>query len=456
MNDLDLLQDYARSGSQSAFTRLVERHLPLVWSTARRQVGDAHLAEDIAQQVFSLLAQKAANLSAEVILSGWLYRTTTHLAARALRGEQRRVNREQEAVLAMNDQHADSIWPRIEPHLDAAMSALDERDRDAIVLRYFENKSLKEVGAALGTNDDAAQKRLSRAVEKLRQSFAQHGQTVTTGSLIAAMGTGAIQPAPAALLALVSASTLTVVPVATTTLNLLSWTMLKPALAAVAVIALASTAVIQRNANQSLRAERDTALVNLQHERDNATAAPPAVVKPAMDDKELLRLRAEVSRLRGTEAELARLKNEIASLHEALARAQTPPAPVPAPVESDQAAAQKTRMINNLKQVGLGLRLLANEKTPSVYLIDGSPSPELTSALGSGVMKLLENVTLLVTDSKTLAIMGRETSSSVVAYSTNPTQLPDGRWSRIYLRASGSVKERQHNTAEEIWDGTAP
>ena len=95
MNDLDLLQDYARSGSQSAFTRLVERHLPLVWSTARRQVGDAHLAEDIAQQVFSLLAQKAADLSAEVILSGWLYRTTTHVAARVLRGEQRRetVNR---------------------------------------------------------------------------------------------------------------------------------------------------------------------------------------------------------------------------------------------------------------------------------------------------------------------------------------------------------------------------
>lgn len=454
MNDLDLLQDYARSGSQSAFTRLVERHLPLVWSTARRQVGDAHLAEDIAQQVFSLLAQKAADLSAEVILSGWLYRSTTHIAARALRGEQRRVNREQEAVLAMNDPHADSIWPRIEPHLDAAMASLDERDRDAIVLRYFENRSLKEVGAALGTKDDAAQKRLSRAVEKLRQSFAQHGQTVTTGSLIAAMGTGAIQPAPAALLALVSASTLTVVPVATTTLNLLSWTMLKPALAAVAIVALASTAVIQRNTNKSLRAERDAALVNLQQERDNAAATPPAVAKPAMDDTELLRLRTEVSRLRGSEAELARLKQSLAAMQEDLSEAKATAA-----ASSNDRNGQGSQMAVSLKKIGLGLKLLAKRKTELEFPTSRQLYPKFMELFGGSeadTIKMFENVTLLVSNFQMLAGLEDKQPDKVVAYSSKAIALADGRWTRLYLLADGSVERREHNTAEEIWNGTRP
>lgn len=132
MNDHELLHDYAKGNSQASFNRLVERHLPLVWTTARRLAGNAHTAEDVVQQVFSLLARKAGKLGKQVILSGWLYRTTCHIAARTRRGEQRRAIREQEAVIGMKDAHQDPVWLQIEPLLDSAMSSLDERDRDAI------------------------------------------------------------------------------------------------------------------------------------------------------------------------------------------------------------------------------------------------------------------------------------------------------------------------------------
>src|SRR5262245_38599210 len=168
MTDYELLRSYASDGSQSAFTQIVERHLPLVWSAACRQMGDAHLAQDVAQQVFTVLAQKAATLSSHIILSGWLYRVTCHVAARTQRGEWRRRQRDQFARTAMNNASSDSTGQEIESVLDEAMGSLGQLDRDAVILRYFENKSLQEVGAALGSSEDAAQKRLVRAVEKLR------------------------------------------------------------------------------------------------------------------------------------------------------------------------------------------------------------------------------------------------------------------------------------------------
>ena len=214
--------------------------------------------------------------------------------------------------------------------------------------------------------------------------------------------------------------------------------------------------MIQWNTNQSLRAERDTALVNLQQERDKAAATPPAVVKPAMDDTELLRLRAEVSRLRGTEAELVRLKQDLMAAREDLARAQaTPPTESPVPAIKDE----QSKLISNMKQVGLGLRMLANKKTESEFITNGRLSPQLLELFGGteqSVLKRFENVTLLVNDSKTFARLEREKPDQIVAHSSTAFALPDGRWTRIYVRADGSVERRQHNTAEEIWDGTAP
>src|SRR5690349_17814633 len=137
MNDRELLQDYVQNGSQNAFTQLVERHVNLVYSAGRRLVRDTHLAEDVTQQVFMLLARKAGRLGSSTILSAWLYRAARHVASETVRREFRRRRREQIAVEAVSHSPAEDSWQQIEPLLDAAMSKLGAGDHDAIVLRYF-------------------------------------------------------------------------------------------------------------------------------------------------------------------------------------------------------------------------------------------------------------------------------------------------------------------------------
>jgi len=166
--DLELLRDYACEKSQEAFAELVRRHVDLVYSAALRQVRSPQLAEEVGQSVFTDLARDAANLKPDTILTAWLYQVTRRTAIDVVRRESRRQARERLAV-EMAAMNTATDWTHIEPLLDDAMEALDETDRAAILLRYFENKSLREVGQSLGTSDDAAQKRVSRAVERLRE-----------------------------------------------------------------------------------------------------------------------------------------------------------------------------------------------------------------------------------------------------------------------------------------------
>src|SRR5947207_5377771 len=176
MDDLELLHEYAASKSEQAFATVVGRHIDLVYSAALRQVRDPHLAEDVTQSVFIRLARKAGTIRDGVILSGWLFRTTRFVASEVVRMENRRRHREQEAMETVLESRDDSSWDRIAPLLDEAIAGLGETDRNARLLRFFERKSLKEIGQALGMNDDAAQKRGTRALEKLRSAFAQHGK----------------------------------------------------------------------------------------------------------------------------------------------------------------------------------------------------------------------------------------------------------------------------------------
>jgi len=185
LDDIALLAQYARDNSEAAFATLVTRHVNLVYSTALRSAGNPNAAEEITQAVFIILARKARSLSPRTILSGWLYQTARLTAANFLRAEIRRQHREQEAYMQslLNEPEPD-VWPQIAPLLDAAMTGLGEKDRNAIVLRFFENKSLGEVGSALGASEDAAKMRVNRALEKLRKFFSKRG-IVLSAPLIA-------------------------------------------------------------------------------------------------------------------------------------------------------------------------------------------------------------------------------------------------------------------------------
>src|ERR1017187_6883066 len=174
---MELMRDFDRQGSEAAFAVLVQRHINLVYSVALRHVGIAAHAEEITQAVFIILARKAASLRADTILEGWLHETTQLTALSFLRGERRRQFREQEAYMQSTLQEsADaSTWNQLAPLLDEAMSRLGKKDRDAVMLRFFKEKNLREVATALKVNEAAAQRRVYRAVEKLRRFFTKRG-----------------------------------------------------------------------------------------------------------------------------------------------------------------------------------------------------------------------------------------------------------------------------------------
>jgi RNA polymerase sigma factor (sigma-70 family) len=188
MGDWELLQAYVASRSETAFAELVRRHLNWVYSTALRQVGDRHLAEDVAQAVFVLLARRSADLRPGTLLGGWLFRTTRFVASHALRSELRRKSREAMACTMSNTaDSSETIWPQLAPHLDRAVADLSAVDRSAILLRFYEKLPLREVGERLGISEDAAKKRVGRALEKLRTVLERRGGVTLTGGLLTAI-----------------------------------------------------------------------------------------------------------------------------------------------------------------------------------------------------------------------------------------------------------------------------
>ena len=202
-DDIALLRDYARNHSEAAFAALVARHVNLVYSVALRSVRDAHLAEEITQAVFIILARKADSLGDQTILSGWLCRTSRYAGANALTIQRRRQKREQEAhmqsILTEAEPRYEETWNQIAPLLDDAMEKLGQKDHDALVLRFFENKTFAEVGATLGASEDAAKMRVNRALEKLRKFFKKRGVSSTTAILAGAIFANSVQAAPAML-----------------------------------------------------------------------------------------------------------------------------------------------------------------------------------------------------------------------------------------------------------------
>jgi uncharacterized protein (TIGR03435 family) len=199
-DDMALVREYAANRSEAAFAALVERHIGLVHSAALRQVRDSQLAEEVGQVVFVVLARKAASLGPKTVLSAWLYRTTRYVAADMLRARRRRQLREQEAYMQSTLTEPDSdAWTQLAPLLDDAMAELGETDRAALVLRFFESKNARQIAETLRLNEVAAQKRVARALEKLRVRFLKRGVTLSVAVIGEAVAANAVQAAPVGL-----------------------------------------------------------------------------------------------------------------------------------------------------------------------------------------------------------------------------------------------------------------
>ena len=322
--DRQLLTAYSERRSDAAFTELVRRHVDLVYSAALRMVRDPHLAEDVTQGVFTVVARDAHKLVHVHVLPGWLHRTTQNLAANAVRSDVRRRAREQEAAV-MNEllsANPDVDWEQIAPYLDEALGELSEPERDAVLLRYFKNQDLRTVGAALGISDDAAQKRVSRAVERLREFFAKRGVTVGVSGLAVVISANAIQAAPVGLVVAIStAATLTTATVATTATitatKAIAMTALQKTILAATVAVLAGAGIYEarqasqlRDQVQTLQKEQAVSaeqIQALQAEKENVVNQIAALnekpQKASDNNLEVLKLRGEVGVLRRESAE---------------------------------------------------------------------------------------------------------------------------------------------------------
>jgi RNA polymerase sigma factor (sigma-70 family) len=267
-DDMELVREYTTRQSESAFAALVSRYTNLVYSAALRQARDPQLAEEVTQVVFIILARKADSFDARTILPGWLYRTTGYVSKSALKRELRRQYREQEAYMQSTLHETESNWERLSPLLDEAMLRLGQADRDALVLRYFEGRSLNEVGTALGASEEAAKKRVNRAVEKLQRYFSRRGVSSTAAVIAGAISANSVQAAPVALAksvtaaamvkgAAVGGSTLTLMQGA---LKFMAWTKMKTtAVVSIGLILIfAGAAVIVVSKTQSARWQAKT------------------------------------------------------------------------------------------------------------------------------------------------------------------------------------------------------
>jgi RNA polymerase sigma factor (sigma-70 family) len=246
--DAELLAAFARNRNEDAFRELVRRHLGMVFATARRLVGDAHEAEEITQTVFQLFAGKAGTIEAGQPLAGWFYHTTRHHALHRIRSEGRRRQREQLAA-DMNPATESAPPPPWIAELEDALTELPAGERDALVLRFLEDRQLREVGRELGVSEEAARKRVTRALNRLRDVFARRGITASTGAITVALLGQAGVGVPAGLgatitttvlggTAVAAATTALVTETTATTMNLIN---LKTAAAILTTAALTST-----------------------------------------------------------------------------------------------------------------------------------------------------------------------------------------------------------------------
>ncbi|HEX3720958.1 MAG TPA: sigma-70 family RNA polymerase sigma factor [Verrucomicrobiae bacterium] len=446
-DDVGLLRDYAENGSDLSFSALVGRHFNLVYTTALRIAnGDAALAQDVAQNVFTDFARKAKRLPPDLFLGGWLYKHTCFIAANAIRTERRRQTRERQAFeMNFANDESDPIWSGVGPILDKAMSRLAARDRDALVLRFFEQRSFRSVGGALGISEEAARKRVDRALEKLRGFFAQHGLSFSAAVLTSALDAHAGAAAPVGLASIVATAAFSEAAksggAGLSLIKLMTITKAKIALAAIAA-GLTAAIIVQSQNNSRLQRENRTLrqraaqLTELQAENEQLNKIQPAATPELKPDqfRELMRLRGEVGVLKDQlqQAKKAQTAQAIAS-HE----------PVSAPEDpaEDQRQIAIAKM-GNAKQWMLAFLMYASDhqqacpanfdQATAYWPKDATETNPPTNEFQVVYQGAFNDIT--------------NPAQTIVLQETDPVQGPDGGWFKAYGFADGHAE--YHKSAD--------
>jgi RNA polymerase sigma factor (sigma-70 family) len=450
-DDLQLLKRYSLEGAEEAFSELVRRYADLVWSAGWRVTRNASLAEDVVQAVFTDLARKARWLPDKTVLPGWLYRAACLAAFKAMRTETRRVRRERAAMELQATSGQDSPHletQRLLPILDEAMGALGEADRNAVVLRFFAKKDLAEIGAALGISDDAAQKRLSRAIEKLRRAFQRKGITASAAAIGTVLGAAGTQAAPAGLAAAVALSSISLAGSAAASTGAIHILASIPtqialmktnlAIAAVALATVATPLLIQHRALSELETENraltiETASLETLRERHarliRSAHAAYELDRLRSDQEELARLRVEFEQLqqKGAEGKLA-LQQQWLAARATLQQAQEEERIEQARLNFEAAHEQT---VNHMKQLGLSARIWATDNEDQLPDSIMSMTNELTTLLPV----VLEQFEFIQHPREP-----RQTEPMLLLFrEKQPRQGPEGNWHRVYCRVDGSV-----------------
>jgi RNA polymerase sigma factor (sigma-70 family) len=452
--DHELLRRYADHGCDEAFAELVRRHLNLVWAAARRVTHNSELARDVAQLVFTDLARKARTLPPETVIAGWLHRAAYLAAAKQIRGEVRRSQRERIAMTTSNSASPDESRAagELQPVLDEALAELPETDRDAVVLRFLVGRSYAEVGATLGTSEDTAQKRVSRALEKLRESFRRRGLDVGGGLVVAALDFAGTQAAPAGLASTVATGALSAAGTATLVLLMKS----KLTLGIVGGAALAVALAYQQNSlnrltdeNSALRSQLAAALATSPPTATAQTADSETLTQSRDPQSELLRLRGEVTQLRQAARED---RNRSTAARDTGATPQLDPEELAKAMLAAEAVA--TRTVNAQKHLALAAKVYSIQHQDRLPTTFEELKPFLGEALNILGEALSPDGTVAGVSFDPLEFQPHERDiygfepRLILLRERNARQLPDGTWERIYSLADGSVHRKKRSNGD--------